>query len=137
VAALAIFAVVFELPSAAPAGWGEDFDAALAQAKAQHRYVLVAFHGAGCPPCHVMERTVLGRLAVREALVDFVPVRIDPNDRADLAERYSIFATPTYVVVGADAALIHQIVGPQSVDEFVAFLQTSLGMAANAQPPGS
>ncbi len=137
VVVVVVFAVVFGRPGAAPAGWGGDFEVALEQAKSGRRHVVVAFHGDYCPPCLAMDRFVLGRQAVRDALVDFVPVRIDPNDRIELARKYEIYATPTYVVINPDGALIHKVVGQQDVEEFVAFLQTSLGMAANAQSPGS
>ena len=136
VVALAVFAVVFGRPGAAPAGWGGDFEVALEQAKSGRRHVVVAFHGDYCPPCLAMDRFVLGKQAIRDALVDFVPVRIDPKDHNELARKYEIYATPTYVVINSDGALIHKIVGPQDVEEFVSFLQTSLGMAAIAQSSG-
>ena len=40
-------------------------------------------------------------------------------------------------VVDAEGTLIHKAIGPQSVDEFVAFLQASLGLAANAPRTGA
>jgi len=126
---LIVFAVVMSRPSAAPAGWSGDFDAAMAQAKASGKLVVVAFHGEYCPPCHAMDRFVLGKAPIREALVDFVPVRLDPTKHAELAAKYDVYATPTYVVLTADGTLVHKVVGPRTVDEFVAFLQTSLGLA--------
>lgn len=117
-------------PDSSPAGWGGDFEAALTRARETDRPLVVAFHGAHCPPCQLMDRTVLGKPDVVEALKDFVPVRLDPNANLDLARKYQIAATPTYLVLSPDGTPVHGIIGPQSVEEFVAFLETSLGLAA-------
>lgn len=131
-AAAFIVLVLFVVrPWSAPAGWDGDFEAAMIRAQETNRPVVVAFHGRSCPPCHVMDRTVLGKPAVTAALKGFVPVRIDPNANLDVARAYEIYATPTYVVLQPDGKLVHGIVGPQSVEEFVAFLELSLGLSAN------
>jgi len=138
---LVIYVVVFFLflllvirPEVTAAGWGGDFDAAMAQAKKTGRPVVVAFHGKYCPPCHVMERTVLGKPEVQKALEDFVPVRIDPEDHPDVAGRYRIQATPTYLVLTPDGTPVNMLVGAQSVEDFVSFLHLSAGLAADTPP---
>ena len=72
-AGLVVFVVFVARPRMAPAGWDGDFDAAMKRATETDRLVVVAFHGAYCPPCHTMDRTVLGKPAVRKALVTFYP----------------------------------------------------------------
>lgn len=135
---LAVFAVVFyESPSGPPVGWGDDLTIAMTEAKSSGRPVVVAFHGAHCPPCHVMDRAVLGKPAVQKELAKFVPVRIDPEQHAEAARRYQVYATPAYTVLTPDGEVVHQIIGSRNVEEFVAFLETALAMEPTPQSPGA
>ena len=115
-------------------GWGEDFTAATAQASTDHRNVLVAFYMHGCPPCDLMDRRVLPSGKVRTALASFVPVRLDINSNLDLAERFGVYATPTYAVVDAAGHVLGQRMGYMDPDEFVEFLD-SANQPASAQKP--
>ncbi len=140
---IAVLSVAFyQPPSGPPVGWGDDLEGALVEAKTSERLVVVAFHGALCPPCHVMDRAVLGKPAVQKALVDFVPVRLDPEQHPEAAIRYQIYGTPAYLVLDANGDVVNQIIGSRSVKGFVGFLESSLGMASsggygsNTPPPG-
>jgi len=82
-------------PTAAPAGWGNDYEAAIQEAGATGRNLILAFYSEGCPPCTAMDRTVLGTDAVRRALAEYVPVRVNVASQPELARRYQVFATPT------------------------------------------
>jgi thioredoxin-related protein len=103
-------------------GWRTDFEAALGEAATSGRLILVAFSLPGCAPCKVMERTVLNRDEVRSALTRFVPVRVDLAERRDLANRFAAFSAPTYVIVSPEGRRLAHREGPQSVEQFVAFL---------------
>ena len=118
-------------PAPPPEGWGTDFQAAILEAESTHRKVLVAFHMPGCPPCTVMNRTVLNREAVRHALGDYVPVQVDTTVHPELAARWGAYATPTYAVIDPDGRLVAKCEGPQSVEQFVRFLKR----AANSPSP--
>lgn len=138
---LVVYVVVFLLflllvirPEVTALGWGGDFDAAMAKAKKTGRPVVVAFHDKYCAPCHLMERTVLGKPAVQKALEDFVPVRIDLEDHPEIGRRYQIQATPTYLVLTPDGTPVNVLVGAQSVEDFVSFLHLSAGLAADTPP---
>lgn len=121
----ATLAVYFLLnrPAAAPAGWGEDYEAALKDAGVTKRHVVIAFYSEGCPPCAAMDRTVLGTTKVREALAGYLPVRIDVNRQREPAIRYQVFATPTFVVIDEAGRELARREGYQSIEEFVAFLK--------------
>jgi len=110
-------------PRAAPAGWGDDYGAALRDAGATSRHVVIAFYSEGCPPCAAMDRTVLGTREVREALLGYLPVRLDVNRHREPALRYQVFATPTFVVTDEAGRQLAQRQGYQSKEEFVAFLK--------------
>lgn len=110
-------------PAAAPAGWGDDFEAALMDAAATKRHVIIAFYSEGCPPCTAMDRTVLGAPAVQEALFGYLPVRLDVNRQREPALRYQVFATPTFVVIDEAGRELARCEGYQTVKEFVTFLK--------------
>ncbi len=110
-------------PAVVPEGWGTDYEAALTQATTGKRNVVVAFHMSACPPCLLMDRTVLGSSAVQEALGGFVPVRVDVDERRDLSARFGVFATPTYAVLDTEGRLVARCEGYQSVKAFVTFLE--------------
>ncbi len=110
-------------PAAAPAGWGDDYTAALRNASATRRHVIIAFYSEGCPPCAAMDRTVLGTPEVREALRGYVPIRLDVNRDREAAQRYQVVATPTFVVINEAGRVLVRREGYQSVEEFVAFLK--------------
>lgn len=122
-------------------GWGTDYEAALAEAAATDRKVVVAFHSDTCPPCTLMERTVLNTSAVREALADYVPVRLDIARDIKVAQRFGVWATPTYAVLDAQGGLVAGFEGALTVEDFVRFLKrVSLSgggdtVSAEAAPP--
>ncbi len=116
-------------PATIPEGWGTKYEAALTEATAGNRNLVVAFHMNGCPPCLLMDRSVLGSAGVRSALADFVPVRVDVDKRPDLAARFSVLATPTYAVLDAQGRLIAKREGYQPVETFVTFLEQATAAA--------
>ena len=133
VCVVAVYTVTARSPGI-PEGWETDYDAALAVAIAEDRNVVAAFHMRGCPPCAVMDRLVLGSAAVRDALAGFVPVRVDIDQRPDLAARLGVFATPTYAVLDADGRLISKCEGYQSKKAFAAFLEQAVTARRDLTP---
>lgn len=119
-------------PSAALAGWTGDFDAALLKAKPSESKLLVAFSMKGCPPCVAMDRMVLGTPPVKAALRSFVPVRIDVDEYPEIANRYSVFGTPTYAIVNAKGELLIKCEGYQPVSSFVTFLERGSALGGSS-----
>jgi thioredoxin-related protein len=106
-----------------PAGWSDDPQTALSEASETGRRVVMGFYLPGCPPCAAMEHEVLPAKLVREAVSGFVPVLVNAITNPELAERYQVESTPTYIITDAQGNLLGRRVGYQSVDEFVAFVQ--------------
>jgi len=106
-----------------PAGWGDDPQRALAEAASTGRRVVMGFYLPGCPPCAAMEHEILPSKSVRDAVEGFVPVLVNAMKHPELAERYQIESTPTYLITDASGTLLARHTGYQSVDEFVAFVQ--------------
>ncbi len=109
-----------------PEGWGSDPQAALAEAKASGKKVVMGFYLPGCPPCAAMEHEVLPSKPVRASLDGFVPVLVNAISHSDWADRYQVESTPTYVVTDADGNLLARRLGYQSASEFVAFVRASV-----------
>lgn len=128
-------------PASAPIGWGGDYDAALVEAKATDRNVVVAFHMRGCPPCYEMDRSVLGAPEVRTALERFVPLRLDVDEHRTHANRLDILGTPTYAVLDQQGRLLAKCEGYQPIERFLKFLartstpRPSGNAQAGAHPP--
>lgn len=117
-------------PLAAPPGWVEDFDLATQQASSANKNLVVAFHSDSCPPCVAMERTVLRADVVQKALTPFVAVRVNVTGKPEIAQRFGVMATPTYVVLTPEAKEIVRTDGYQSEEDILRFLQS-----AKALPP--
>ncbi len=132
VAATLAFYFFLTRPAPAPAGWGDDYQAALKDASTSQRHVVIAFYSEGCPPCAAMDRTVLGTAEVQEALAGYLPVRLDVNRHREPASRYRVFATPTFVIADEAGRPLAQRQGYQSVAEFVAFLKEHAPLAVKS-----
>ena len=136
IAAMLVLYFFLSRPAPAPAGWGDDYEAALKDAGATGRHVIIAFYSEGCPPCAAMDRTVLGTSEVREALLGYLPVRLDVNRQREPASRYQILATPTFVVKDGAGRSLAQREGYQSKEEFVAFLKENAPLFKPARRSG-
>jgi len=122
-----------------PEGWSDNYAAAQKQAETGQKKLLVAFSMDGCPPCRMMERSVLPADAVKQAMADFVPVHVDAVRESQLAERMGIIGTPTYVVATSDGTPLLSASGYLPVESFVEFLKegAKAEKPAPANPPTS
>jgi uncharacterized protein YyaL (SSP411 family) len=80
---------------------------AFAQARAQHRFVILYLEAVWCHWCHVMDEKTYGDPAVRAILdTHYVPLRIDQDSRPDLSNRYRDYGWPATVIFAADGSEI-------------------------------
>jgi thiol:disulfide interchange protein len=88
---------------AAPAtsiAWRTDFDAALAEARRDGKYLLVDFSADWCPPCIAMKHDVWPDPEVARALANgYVPLLIDTDKNGVVPERYGVTGIPTVLVL--------------------------------------
>jgi len=85
--------------------WRTSYDAALGEALATKRPLLIHFYGQQCPPCRKMEREVLHQPDVVAILKDrFVAVKIDAGsagnaEAARLVPRFGVHGLPSDVIL--------------------------------------
>lgn len=128
-AAFGVYFFVARVPDK-PEGWGDDFKLAMGQAHAGNKNVVVDFYLEECPPCMAMDRVVFPNEDVRKALRDFIPVRLNGAADLEIARKYQVFATPTYLVLNANGDVLARAEGFIPAGEFIAFLNS----AKNAMP---
>jgi thiol:disulfide interchange protein len=89
--------------------WRTDLDAALVEARATDRLVVVDFMADWCPPCIAMKHDVWPDPRVERAVADgFIPVMIDIDRDGRTADRYGVRGIPTILVLNADGEVLRQ-----------------------------
>ena len=102
-------------PGKTPAGWTDNFTAAVGKAKAEKKPILALFTGSDwCPPCQQLEKNILLQPAFKEfakkhlvtLFLDFPrDAKIDESVKKqndDLAKKFSVEAYPTILILSAD-----------------------------------
>lgn len=124
--------------------WGMSYDAALEEAKASNKPILIDFTGVNCANCRTMEKTVLNRKEISGLLSEFVTVQLytdfvpigslTQDQREALAEKNQLLqldltreaTNPFYVALTPDGRLIQAIGGYNKPVAFSEFLNGAL-----------
>lgn len=135
------------LASARPVGstaWLDDYDQAVAQAKAQGKSLFINFTGYTCTNCRWMESHVLNRPDVMAELARFVPLELytdgqgpefDRNRKLE-QDRFGTVALPLYAVMSPDGTHVHAFGGlTRNPAEFLAFLRGARPEAVASAAP--
>ncbi len=87
--------------------WQPWSDAAFAQARAEHKFVLLDLEAVWCHWCHVMDDVTYRDPAVVRLLNQkYVLVKVDQDSRPDISNRYQDYGWPATVVFAADGSEI-------------------------------
>jgi thiol:disulfide interchange protein len=124
----------FSASSSSGSKWlKNDYDGALAKAKAENRRVLVAFTGYACTNCHWMKANMFPRREIAEAMGGLVAVELytDGTDAASEANQqrqetdFKTVAIPFYAVLDAEGKTLATFAGlTKDTAQFAAFLMT-------------
>ena len=123
--------------------WLSDYDAALAQAKAEAKPLLIDFTGYTCTNCRLNEKKVFPRPEVQSELGKYVRVQLytdggkDGNKNQGLEQaKFADVALPLYGVVNPQTgAVVDKVAGVVSPNTFTGFLSRNAALPALAAPP--
>jgi thiol:disulfide interchange protein len=108
--------------------WQTNLPAALGEARAQHRLVLVDFSASWCPPCLAMKHDVWpDPKVVASVKAGFIPVTIDVDKDDSLSDRYDVPAIPAVLVLDGNGKIVRRHDGFLPLGGMLQFL---------TQPPG-
>ena len=111
VAALATTALAKKKSEPVEIPWMENVPHAVAEAGRTGKPVLVDVWATWCAPCKMMEETTYRDAEVREAIQNFVPLKVDADLQQLFIQRYRINAYPTVLVLDADGEEITRLLG--------------------------
>ncbi len=101
--------------------WSNDV---FAQAKREHKFVLLDLEAVWCHWCHVMDEVTYADPAVRKELNEhYLLVKVDQDSRPDLSNRYEDYGWPATVVFNADGGEIVKRQGYMPPKEMLGMLR--------------
>jgi uncharacterized protein YyaL (SSP411 family) len=104
--------------------WRNWSDAAFADAKREHRFVLLDLEAVWCHWCHVMDaNTYSNRDVIKLLKTRYITLKVDQDSRPDLSNRYEDYGWPATIVFDADGHEIVKRQGYLEPDEMVSMLQ--------------
>jgi len=135
IATIMLFTVPLTLATDAPAteptdegpsliawqGWSNDV---FAQAKKEHKFVILDLEAVWCHWCHVMDATTYRDPTVAKLMADkYIAVKVDQDSRPDISNRYEDYGWPATVVFGDDGKEIVIRQGYIEPDQMVSMLK--------------
>ena len=93
--------------AAGPVAWQPWSEAAFAQAKREHKFVIMDLEAVWCHWCHVMDETTYRDPKVVALMASrYVAVKVDQDSRPDLSNKYEDYGWPATVVFAEDGSEI-------------------------------
>ncbi len=102
--------------------WAPSYDAALAQAKKEHKHVMVMLSKENCPACeHMTDRVFEEKMVMSEVEKSYVPVHIDIHNDF-IPEGLGYMGTPTFHFLDANGKKIGRYDGAANIPDFMGLL---------------
>jgi uncharacterized protein len=116
--------------------WAELNPATLERAKREGKYILLDGAAEWCHWCHVMDATTYTDPEVGKLLKEkFIAIRVDIDERPDIAERYGEYGWPATILFTPAAEEIGKYRGYMPPAELLDILQKVATLAAEAEHP--
>ena len=114
--------------TSSPVTWGHGtagLNAALAEAKASGRKILLDFEAVWCGPCHTMDQWIWNDEEVaREITAGFVAVKIDVDTEKGLVKRFNTTGYPTMIILDSSGKETWRKADYQSSKQMLEALRT-------------
>jgi uncharacterized protein YyaL (SSP411 family) len=86
-----------------PIHWMNWSDSVFAQARSEHKFVLLDLEAVWCHWCHVMDKITYADPAVRKVMQEkYLAIKVDQDSRPDISNRYEDYGWPATVVFDSD-----------------------------------
>jgi thioredoxin-related protein len=107
--------------------WRYDYNAARREAEAMHRPLMIDFGTENCFWCKRLDASTFHEATVAGVLNErFIPLKIDADRDAQLAQSLNIQSYPTIVLATPDGKILGTVVGFKEAGEFHGILQRAL-----------
>src|SRR6059036_3377769 len=104
--------------------WNAWSDETFARAKREKKFILLDCAAEWCHWCHVMDETTYADPDIGKTLRErFVAIKVDIDERPDLAERYGAWGWPATVIFSPDAEELGKFRGYLSPEELKSALE--------------
>ncbi len=105
--------------------YSTSYENALKRAKVENKNIMVVVERAGCPYCVKFNRDILGNSAIREALRNYIVVKLDSSNW----EVYRYFredrrVTPTVYFLNSNGRILLKINGYIPPSSFLSYLKS-------------
>ena len=97
-----------------------DYEEGMALANAENKNVMLYFHTDWCSWCRRMDADTFSNGDVIDKSQDFIPIRIDGDDRRDLVDKYKVDGYPTVIFLNSTGSTTNKVVGYQNSNQFLA-----------------
>lgn len=112
--------------SAGVAWYDGTIDAALAEAKASGRPLMVDVFATWCGPCHELDKQVFSRADVATEAERWLPVKVDAENAPggpEFAEKYHVVGFPTVLFIDSEGKEIDRIFGYVGPEAFLSTMK--------------
>jgi thioredoxin-like negative regulator of GroEL len=116
-------------PAPAPAAeihWASNFEAAMQEARAEQKFVMIDFYTTWCYWCKVLDTRTYADDKVAAGAGGLVCVKVNAEAEQKLAATYGVSAYPTVVFLNPDETLRQKIRGFQPPEGFLSILHDVL-----------
>jgi len=112
--------------------WGYSLDDALKIAQTTGKPVMLDFFATWCGPCKLMDEYTYSTPDVVKASWSVVPVRIDMDEKPDLARKYMVRVIPTAIFLTSKGKIVSRMAGVLPPEGMLQRMEEAIVAEANS-----